>query len=100
VQNFCFAPVHYNTKTDELIYNNEFYYIGHFSKFIKPGAKRISAASSKSFLITTAFQNVDGTIAVVVMNQTDKAEAFLVWLNGKSITSSLPKRSISTFVIE
>ena len=34
------------------------------------------------------------------MNQTDKAEAFLVWLNGKYIKSSLPKRSISTFVIE
>jgi len=99
-QNFCFAPVHYNTKTNELIYNNEFYYIGQFSKFIKPGARRILVSSSKSFLISTAFQNVNGTIAVVVMNQTDKAEAFLVWLNGKSIKSSLPQRSISTFMIE
>lgn len=34
------------------------------------------------------------------MNQTNKAESFLVWLNGKSIKSSLPKRYISTFVIE
>lgn len=100
VQNFCFAPVHYNTKTDELIYNSEFYYIGHFSKFIKPGARRISVSSSKSYLITTAFQNLDGKIAVVVMNQTNNTEAFLVWLNGKSIKSSLPQRSISTFVIE
>ena len=39
-------------------------------------------------------------IAVVVMNQTDKVEAFMVWLNGKSIISNLVKRSISTFVIE
>jgi len=100
VGNYCFAPVHYNTKTDELIYNTEFYYIGHFSKFIKPGAKRVSVASSKSTLIATGFQNVDGTIAVVVMNQSDKTENYFIWVNGKSIKSTLPQRSISTFVIE
>jgi len=100
VQNFCFAPVHYNTKTDELIYNSEYYYIGHFSKFIKPGARRISVASSKSFLISTAFQNKDGKIAVVVMNQKDKEETFLIWLDGHSAKSTVPGRSISTFLIE
>lgn len=100
VQNFCFAPVHYNTKTDELIYNSEFYYIGHFSKFIKPGARRISVASSKSSLITTAFQNVNGKIAVVVMNQQNREETFSIWLNGNSAKSTVPGKSISTFVIE
>jgi glucosylceramidase len=100
VQNFCFAPVHYNTKTDELIYNSEFYYIGHFSKFIKPGAKRISVGSSKSFLLTTAFQNVDGKVAVVVMNQVKKTESLLIWLNGKSVKSTVPGNSITTFVID
>jgi glucosylceramidase len=100
VGNYCFAPVHYNTKKNELIFNTEFYYIGHFSKFIKPGAKRISATSSRSSLITTAFQNTDGTIALVVMNQTDKTSTCFIWINGKAIKSSLPSRSISTFVIE
>ncbi len=100
VKNFCFAPVHYNTKTDELIFDSEFYYIGHFSKFIKPGARRISVASSKSFLLTTAFQNADGKIAVVVMNQEDKDQTFLICMNGKSVKSTMPKNSISTFVIE
>jgi outer membrane receptor protein involved in Fe transport len=32
----CFAPIHANTKTNELIYTPTYYYIGHFSKFIKP----------------------------------------------------------------
>ncbi|MDR3651680.1 MAG: glycoside hydrolase family 30 protein [Paludibacter sp.] len=100
VQNFCFAPVHYNTKTDELIYDSEFYYIGQFSKFIKPGARRISVASSKSYLLTTAFQNIDGKIAVVVMNQKDMEETFYVWMDGNSVKSTVPGRSISTFVIE
>jgi len=100
VKNFCFAPVHYNTKTDELIYSSEFYYLGHFSKFIKPGARRISASPSKSFLLTTAFQNTNGSIAVVVMNQKDKEEKFSIWLDDKSIESTVPGRSISTFMIE
>src|SRR5690606_29762665 len=34
VGNFCFAPIHANTVTGELIYTNAYYYIGHFSKFI------------------------------------------------------------------
>ena len=36
VANFCFAPIHADTKTGELIYTPTYYYIGHFSKFIKP----------------------------------------------------------------
>ena len=40
VGNFCFAPIHGDTKTDELIYTPTYYYIGHFSKFIKPGADK------------------------------------------------------------
>ena len=37
VGNFCFAPVHADTKTGELIYTNSYHYIGHFSKFVRPG---------------------------------------------------------------
>ena len=33
VQNFCFAPVHGDTRTGKLTYTNAYYYIGHFSKF-------------------------------------------------------------------
>ncbi len=55
VQNFCFAPVHADTRSGELIYTNAFYYIGHFSKFIKPGAKHIISSPSRSQLMTTSF---------------------------------------------
>src|SRR5664279_404865 len=71
VQNFCFAPVHANTKTGQLIYTNSYYYIGHISKFVRPGAKRIISSASRSQLLTTAFINEDGKIAVVVLNLTD-----------------------------
>lgn len=57
VQNFCFAPVHGDTKTGELTFTSAYYYIGHFSKFIRPGAKRIGSAPSRSPLSSTAFVN-------------------------------------------
>jgi glucosylceramidase len=76
VGNFCFAPVHANTKTGELIYTYSFYYIGHFSKFIRPGAKRIVCSASRSQLLTTAFINKDGSVAVIVMNDSNKKTVF------------------------
>jgi glucosylceramidase len=98
VQNFCFAPVHYDTKADKLIYTNAYYYIGHFSKFIQPGAKRIVSSASRSQLITTAFSNPDGTTAVVVMNQGNNAAPFFLWVNGNAAEVTAQPHSIQTLV--
>src|SRR6266850_532226 len=98
VGNFCFAPIHADTKTGELIYTNSYYYIGHFSKFIRPGARRIAASPSRSALMSTAFVNPDRTVSVVVMNKTDEKISYFLWLDGNAAeVSSLP-RSIQTLV--
>ncbi|HJY21357.1 MAG TPA: glycoside hydrolase family 30 protein, partial [Hanamia sp.] len=98
VGNFCFSPVHADTKTGELIYTNSYYYIGHFSKFIHPAAKRIVSSSSRSSLLTTSFLNEDGKIATVVMNEGDKEIKYFLWLNGKAAeVTSLP-HSIQTLI--
>lgn len=99
VQNYCFAPIHGDTRTGKLTYMNSFYYIGHFSKFIRPGARRIVASSMLDELQTTAFLNQDGSIAVVVLNQTKKGEPFLLWLNGHAAKTESPAHSIMTVVI-
>jgi glucosylceramidase len=99
VQNFCFAPVHGDTKTGELIYTNAYYYIGHFSKFIKPGAKRIACAASRSQLLTTAFLNDDGKVIVVVMNQGDIHTPFYLWIKGKAAEAMALPHSIMTLVL-
>lgn len=98
VGNFCFAPIHGNTKTGELIYTNEYYYIGHFSKFIQPGAKRIVSAASRSMLQTTAFKNPDGTVAVIVMNPGDTKTQYYLWINGKAAEATALPHSISTLI--
>jgi glucosylceramidase len=98
VQNFCFAPIHGNTKTGEVIYTNEYYYIGHFSKFIQPGAKRVMASASRSQLLTTAFRNEDGKTVVVVMNQGGAKTNYFLWIKGKAAEATALPHSISTLV--
>jgi glucosylceramidase len=98
VSNFCFAPVHADTRTGQLIYTNAYYYIGHFSKFIRPGAKRIASSPSRSALLSTAFLNADGTVSVVVMNGSDQKVSYYLWVGGEAAeVSSLP-HSIQTLV--
>src|SRR5256714_1304928 len=98
VNNFCFAPLHADTKTGRLIYTNAFYYIGHFSKFIRPGAKRIASSPSRSALMSTAFVNADGRVSVVVLNKSDKEVSYYLWVGGQAAeVNSLP-RSIQTLV--
>jgi glucosylceramidase len=98
VGNFCFAPVHANTKTGELIYTNSYFYIGHFSKFVRPGSRRIASAPSRSALLSAAFINPDGKVSVVVMNRTDQKISWYLWLDGNAAeVSSLP-HSIQTLV--
>jgi glucosylceramidase len=90
--------VHADTKTGELIYTNSYFYIGHFSKFIRPGARRIASSPSRSQLLSTAFVNPDGKISVVVMNQSDKQISYYLWLAGEGAqVNSLP-HSIQTLV--
>ncbi len=99
VQNFCFAPVHANTKTGQIYYTSSYYYIGHFSKFIHPGAKRIISSSSRSELLTTAFLNEDGKIVVVVMNDSARKIPYHLWIGGKAVEITGLPHSIATLVL-
>ncbi len=100
VGNFCYAPVHANTKTGELTYLNSFYYIGHFSKFIRPGAKRIISSASRGQILTTAFQNTNGSIVVVVMNPSNDSIPYHMSIGNKAVAVSSLPHSIQTLVIE
>lgn len=100
VGNFCFAPVHADTRTGKLIYTNAYYYIGHFSKFIKAGAKRIAASTNRTQLQTTAFANPDGSIVLVVMNAMDKKLSYYVWMKGQVASAESLPHSITTLLIK
>jgi glucosylceramidase len=99
VQNFCFAPIHGNTKTGQLIYTNSYYYIGHFSKFVRPGAKRIISSASRSQLLTTAFINEDGKVAVIVMNQSNLKITYNLCIGHNAAEVKILPHSIQTLIL-
>lgn len=98
VKNFCFAPVHADTRKGSLHFMNSYYYIGHFSKYIRPGAKRISCSSSRAQLLVTAFRNPDGKIAVVVMNTGSTRMDYRLYVGGHAVEAKCLPHSISTLV--
>lgn len=99
VSNFCFAPVHADTKSGEIIYTPSYYYIGHFSKFIRPGAKKINSAASRSQLLTTAFKNTDGKLAVIVMNQSDKKVTYNLCIGRNAAVVQILPHAIQTLIL-
>ena len=99
VGNYCMAPLICDTKSGTLTYLNSFYYLGHFSKFIRPGAKRIVCSSNSDDLRATAFMNQDGSIAVVTMNSTEKSMEFSTWIEGRSVKTKSPAHSIITLLL-
>jgi len=98
VGNFCFAPVHGDTDTGELIYTPTYYYIGHFSKFIRPGAKRVSTTTSRSHLLATSFINPDDSVATIVMNQSDMEIPYNFIVESSEVQLVIPAHSMQTLV--
>jgi glucosylceramidase len=98
VFNLVFAPIHADTRTGALIYTPSYYYIGHFSKFIRPSAKRVSTAVSRSHLLSTTFRNADGKMATVVMNKTDQKLTYNFIVGSAKTVVSIPAHGIQTLV--
>ncbi len=99
VGNLCFSPVHGDTQTGSLTFTNSYYYIGHFSKFIRPGAKRIASASSSNNLLTTAFKNTDGSIVIIAMNPSDKVFEYALTMDSKTAHLKTWPHAIQTIIL-
>ncbi|MFC4104172.1 glycoside hydrolase family 30 beta sandwich domain-containing protein [Paenibacillus xanthanilyticus] len=83
---------------DSVTYNDQYYAIGHFSKFVVPGAHRIASTGyNGGTLDHVAFKNPDGSKAIVVFNHGSASNSFkLVW-NGQKISYTLKANSAVTF---
>lgn len=100
VKNYCYAPIVADTKNGKLHYMNSFYYIGHFSKFIRPGAWRIACSSVLDELSATAFKNPDGSLVTVVLNAGEKPMVLKLWFEAHIACVQLPAHGIVTLVID
>jgi glucosylceramidase len=98
VGNFCDAPVIVDSNSNTITYESSFYYLGHFSKFIRPGAVRVACAVRNPCLQATAFCNKDGQIAVVAMNKTNDAIEFTLGHEEQIAKLTSPAHSIMTLI--
>lgn len=99
VENYCDAPVMCDTTTDTVEFRLSFTYIGHFSRFIAPGARRVATSAFSSKIEVTAARNPDGSVAVVVMNPGSDDVTAVVRVGGRGWPIQLPAHSISSAVV-
>jgi len=99
VGNFCSAPIHTNEARDGFSLQSSYYYIGHFARFVRPGARRVLCAASRQDIEATALRNVDGSSAVVVMNRTGQSQRFALRIDDATTATELPPRSIASYLV-
>lgn len=73
VGNFCEAPLMLTADGSDFLINGEYWYIGQFSRFIRPGATALGHSAYTAGLEATAFLNADGRKAAVLLNRTGGA---------------------------
>lgn len=91
--------VNADTRTGKITYNPPHYVFGQFSRFIRPGAKRIACTSNSDELLATAAINPHGKVAVVAQNLTAKEIFFHVWERGQAVRYTSPPNATLTFVL-
>jgi len=99
VGNLCDAPIMVDTEKDTFEVKLSFDYIGHFSRYIKKGAKRIALTKYTEKLEMTAFKNQDGTISLVVLNREEKDMPVVIRINGELIEFVVSANSIATALL-
>ncbi|MCM1290102.1 MAG: hypothetical protein NC132_05075 [Corallococcus sp.] len=95
VGNYCESPL-MSDKNNNLVYNPSYWYIGHFSRFIDAGAKRVFCSAGKTGILAVAYVNPDGRKVVVAMNVNDRDEDCCFDVDGRTFRLNLTAHSIVT----
>ncbi|ONI40384.1 hypothetical protein AN639_00960 [Candidatus Epulonipiscium fishelsonii] len=100
VSNFCSAPIMCDTINQKLIYQPPYYFIGHLSKYVPAGSKRIAHSKYTSDLTINTFLTPKDEVVVVVLNTTENE----IPLNVKDVVTdsifatNIKAKSITTFI--
>jgi len=99
-KNWCVAPVIVKPEKNEVYYTPLYYAMSHFSKYFRPGAKRIYAQNPDTVLMMTAVKNTDNRIAINILNQEEESHDYEFELNNKFYKGSIEGFCIQTLLIE
>jgi glucosylceramidase len=97
--NFCSAPILADRAQGSLMHQSAYWVLGHFSRFIRPGAQRVLCASSRADIEATAFRDPDGDVAAVALNRHAHHVGMRLSVDGAAWAIDLPPHSISTLAV-
>jgi len=97
--NFCNSPIMLNSSKHSYSKNLSYYYIKHFSKFIKPNSKKIGFSKFTDKIEVTAFKNADNSIVIVLLNRNDYNIEYNLKIKDHILHDNLDKHAIVTFEI-
>ena len=100
LRNYCNSPIMMNRDNTEIIKTPTYYYLAHFSKYIKPEAKRIAFSRFTEDINMTAFKNQDDSIVVVLLNKNNYNIEYNLCFNGQYFHDNLDSKAIVTFIIK
>jgi len=98
-KNFCNSPIMLNKDSTDYTKNLTYYYIGHFSKFVKPYAKRVAFSRYTDKIEITAFKNTDNSIAIILLNRNDCNFEYNIRIGNNVIHDNLDSHAIITLLI-
>lgn len=98
--NWCIAPVIVDPKQDEVYFTPLYYTLAHFSKYIRPGAVRIGFDLSDEVLMMTAVKNPDGSIVIVLLNQTEVPRDIVIVQDSQEYAVQMDGKALQTVVIK
>ncbi len=87
-----------NRQTHQVSYTGLYYYLAHFSKFVRPGDYRVETRGGAEKVRCMAFKAPQGGIIVQLLNSgTRPAQVRIEW-HGRTLPVNLPGMSISTLM--
>jgi uncharacterized protein (TIGR03382 family) len=95
------SPVLLMSAPDDVGYvrTPEFFMLGQFSRYIKPGAVRIaSGVGTPDRAMTVAFRNPDGQLVLVAVNASGFDQDITIAYRGWQVTGTVPKKAVGTFL--
>jgi glucosylceramidase len=93
----CTPLITVNEGSGAVTYNIDYYTLGHFSKFVLPGAVRIYSSNAPR-IVSAAFMNPRGTEVLVAYNDSSSSQTFQVTSHGRSFVYTLPALAGATFM--
>lgn len=95
----CYGAVDIDRSNYSTITRNSHYYIiGHLSSVVKPGAVRIATSGfADTGFISSAFENTDGTYAVVLLNSTATSRLITLEDGNHHFSYEVPAKSVVSY---